>query len=54
MKRDHVQEVGNYFGTNSRARANNSRAIGWKPKYTTEDMLASIRPEVEAILKQKK
>ncbi|GJE96185.1 NAD(P)-binding protein [Phanerochaete sordida] len=47
-------ETGNYWGTNSRARANHSRALGWKPKYTTQDMLASIKPEVEAILKQQK
>ncbi|GJE96186.1 NAD(P)-binding protein [Phanerochaete sordida] len=47
-------EIGNYFGTNSRARANHSRALGWKPRYTTQDMLASIKPEVEAILRQQK
>ena len=44
--------MGNYWGTNSRARATHSRSLGWKPKYTTQDMLASIKPEVEAILKQ--
>ena len=47
-----VQDVGYYFGTNSRARANHSRSLGWKPKYTKEDMLKSIKPEVEAIAKQ--
>lgn len=38
------------FGSNSRATANRSRAIGWRPKYTTKDMLASIKAEVEASL----
>lgn len=41
---------GTYLGTNSRARAERSRALGWKPTKTTEDLLASIRPEVEAIV----
>ncbi|RPD82721.1 NAD-P-binding protein [Lentinus tigrinus ALCF2SS1-7] len=41
-----------YSGTNSRCRANRARALGWKPKYTAEDMLKSIRPEVEAITKK--
>ncbi|KAG6830660.1 hypothetical protein H0H92_015557 [Tricholoma furcatifolium] len=39
-----------YFGTNSRCRANRSRAIGWKPKYTTESMYEGIAPEVDALL----
>ncbi|KAI0368793.1 NAD-P-binding protein [Pilatotrama ljubarskyi] len=38
------------FGANSRARAEQARTLGWAPKYSTGDMLASIRPEVEAIL----
>lgn len=46
-------ENGNYWGTNSRCRATHSRALGWKPKYTKQDMLASIKPEVEAIRKQR-
>ncbi|KII89892.1 hypothetical protein PLICRDRAFT_40076 [Plicaturopsis crispa FD-325 SS-3] len=40
-----------YLGSNSRARANRSKALGWKPTRTTEDLLASIKPEAEAILK---
>ncbi|KAF8137162.1 hypothetical protein EV363DRAFT_652065 [Boletus edulis] len=40
------------LGTNSRCKANRARALGWKPKYTTEDMLKSIRGEVEWQLKQ--
>ena len=43
-----------YSGTNSRCRANRARALGWKPKYTSEDMLKSIRPEVEACLKKQR
>ncbi|KAF4596514.1 hypothetical protein EYR38_007901 [Pleurotus pulmonarius] len=43
-----------YLGSNSRARANHSRAIGWTPKKTTADMLASIRAEVEEVLKRAK
>jgi len=39
-----------YFGTNSRCRADRSRSIGWKPTKTTKDMLASIKPEVDAML----
>jgi len=38
-----------YLGSNSRARAERSRSIGWKPTKTTEDMLASIKGEVEFI-----
>ncbi|EGO24512.1 hypothetical protein SERLADRAFT_467949 [Serpula lacrymans var. lacrymans S7.9] len=41
---------GAYLGSNSRCRAERSRSIGWNPKYTTQDMLASIKPEVEASL----
>ena len=47
------EKAGWYSGTNSRCRANRGRSIGWKPKYTTEDMLKSIYPEVEALWKQK-
>lgn len=46
-------EMGSYFGTNARCRANHARALGWAPKYTTEDLLASMKPEVEAILQEK-
>ncbi|KAH7915630.1 hypothetical protein BJ138DRAFT_1176400 [Hygrophoropsis aurantiaca] len=34
-----------YLGSNSRCKAVRSRAIGWKPAYTTEDMLKSIKIE---------
>ncbi|KAF5382083.1 hypothetical protein D9615_004318 [Tricholomella constricta] len=42
-----------YLGSNSRCRANRSRAIGWKPTKTTADMLASVKLEVEASLNRK-
>jgi len=39
-----------YLGSNSRARANRSRSIGWKPTKTTQDMLDSVKGEVLAEL----
>ncbi|KAI0342694.1 NAD-P-binding protein [Trametopsis cervina] len=48
------EAIGNYFGTNSRARANHSRSLGWDPKLGPQDMLNSIYPEVAATLKQQK
>jgi len=41
-----------YLGSNSRCRANRSRSIGWKPVHTKQDMLASIKPEVEVMIKK--
>ncbi|PCH43206.1 NAD(P)-binding protein [Wolfiporia cocos MD-104 SS10] len=46
------EDVGLYSGSTSRCRADRARAIGWKPEYTTADMVKSIKPEVEAIWKQ--
>ena len=49
------EEVRKYFpkgttlGGNSRCRADRSRAIGWKPKRTTKDMLASIKQEFRLV-----
>ena len=40
------------MGTNSRAVANRSRSIGWKPVKTTKDLLASVKPEVIALAKK--
>ncbi|KAG6853598.1 hypothetical protein C0991_002921 [Blastosporella zonata] len=40
----------NFFGANSRCRANRSRAIGWRPTKTARDLLASIKPEVESLV----
>ncbi|KAN0086261.1 hypothetical protein V8E55_007395 [Tylopilus felleus] len=42
-----------WYGSNSRCRASRARGLGWKPKLTTEDMLESIRGEVEWQLKHK-
>ncbi|KAI5997250.1 hypothetical protein F5J12DRAFT_851731 [Pisolithus orientalis] len=36
-----------FLGTNARCLARRARALGWKPKYTTEDAFKSIKPEVE-------
>ncbi|KAL7278981.1 hypothetical protein ACG7TL_006813 [Trametes sanguinea] len=46
------EKFGNYSGSNSRCRADRGRSIGWKPRYTTEDMLKSIKPEVIAFKKK--
>ncbi|KAG6379926.1 hypothetical protein JVT61DRAFT_10493 [Boletus reticuloceps] len=42
-----------WYGSNSRCKANRARGLGWKPKHTTEDILKSIRGEVEWQLKHK-
>lgn len=42
-----------YLGSNSRCRATRSLSIGWKPTKSTSDMLASIQPEMEALIKKK-
>lgn len=39
------------FGANTVTVGTRSRALGWKPKHTKVDLLASIRGEVEAVLK---
>jgi len=38
------------FGTSSRGIADHSRAIGWKPKFTKEDMIASIKVEIQDVI----
>jgi len=43
-------ELVHYNGTHCRCRADRSRAIGWKPVKTTQDFLASMKPEVEALI----
>ncbi|PCH34191.1 NAD(P)-binding protein [Wolfiporia cocos MD-104 SS10] len=48
----HDELVGNYSGSTARCRADRGRAIGWKPRYTTADMIASIKPEVELLWKK--
>lgn len=39
------------MGTNARAKSNRSRSIGWQPKKTTKDFLATIKEEVEEIIR---
>ncbi|KAN0073836.1 hypothetical protein V8E55_012090 [Tylopilus felleus] len=39
------------LGTNCKCVATRARALGWKPKYTVDDMLKGIRGEVEEHLK---
>ncbi|KAL5519747.1 hypothetical protein ACEPAG_1407 [Sanghuangporus baumii] len=39
-----------YFGPNSRCKPTRSLALGWKPTHTTKDLLASIKPEIEALI----
>lgn len=41
-----------YLGSNSRCVAERSLSIGWKPRKTTADFLASIREEAEALIKR--
>ncbi|KIP05180.1 hypothetical protein PHLGIDRAFT_31023 [Phlebiopsis gigantea 11061_1 CR5-6] len=47
-------ESGYYYGSNSRCRATHSRSLGWAPKYDKNDMLASIKPEIQALIKLRK
>jgi hypothetical protein len=53
-----AREVRKYFpngtslGSNSRCRAERGYQIGWQPSYVTQDMLSSIKEEVEAALSQ--
>ncbi|KAF8656882.1 hypothetical protein AX16_002427 [Volvariella volvacea WC 439] len=42
-----------YLGSNSRCKASRARALGWKPKKTTADMLASIHAEVVVLSSRK-
>ncbi|PAV17650.1 NAD-binding protein [Pyrrhoderma noxium] len=40
-----------FFGTNSRCIASRARSIGWNPKHSTADLMASIRPEIEEMIR---
>ncbi|OSD08792.1 NAD-P-binding protein [Trametes coccinea BRFM310] len=42
------------LGSNARGRAEQIRTLGWKPKYTTADLFANIKPEVQAHAPAKK
>jgi len=41
-----------HLGSNARCRATRSLSIGWKPVKSTSDMLASIRPEIESLIRK--
>lgn len=43
-----------YLGTNARCRGRRGRLLGWKPKYTTEDMFKSIKFEAEYVIQHEK
>ncbi|KAI0649350.1 NAD-P-binding protein [Trametes meyenii] len=53
------EELDKYFGgseslgTNVRCRAERGRALGWTPLKTSEDMLLSIKPEIEDVLSRR-
>ncbi|EIW84046.1 NAD(P)-binding protein [Coniophora puteana RWD-64-598 SS2] len=38
------------LGTNALCHANRGRALGWKPKYTVDDLYKSVKPEAEILL----
>jgi len=38
------------LGTNALCHANRGRALGWKPKYTIDDLYKSLKPEAEVLL----
>jgi len=40
-----------YQGTNSRARGDRARALGWRPVKTTEDFVESVKAEAEFLIK---
>jgi len=45
-----LQKLWPFLATNSYARADRSRALGWKPTRGKEDFLANVKQEVEAFL----
>ncbi len=49
-----TEEIAGIWGSNARVKAPHSRSIGWQPRLTTQDFLASIDAEVDAIIKQQK
>ncbi|KZT03271.1 NAD(P)-binding protein [Laetiporus sulphureus 93-53] len=46
------EAIGLYYGSNVRCTADRGRSIGWKPRKTTKDMIASIKPEVQSLWKE--
>jgi len=49
---DKYLDGSSYLGSNARCKGNRGRALGWKPVKTTADMLASLKPEVEAMIRK--
>ena len=45
-----LQKLWPFLATNSYARADRSRALGWKPTRGKEEFLANVKQEVEAFL----
>lgn len=41
-----------FFGGNARCVGNSSHALGWKPVKNEKDLVASVKPEVEALLRK--
>ncbi|KAG2121222.1 hypothetical protein DEU56DRAFT_746826, partial [Suillus clintonianus] len=41
---------GAYLGSNSRARAERAKLIGWNSVHTVNSLWASLRPETEAMV----
>lgn len=46
-----LQGFDTYFGSCSRGRSTHAYALGWKPKYMNKDFMATIKDEVDLILK---
>ncbi len=49
-----TEEISGIWGSNARVRSPHARSLGWEPKLTIEDFLASIDSEVEAIIQSQK
>ncbi|KAI0077637.1 NAD-P-binding protein [Panus rudis PR-1116 ss-1] len=46
------EEMGNFFGSNTRSHSTHSYAIGWKPKHSVQELFDTLRSEVQITLKQ--
>lgn len=49
-----TEEIAGIWGSNARVKSPHARSLGWAPKLTTKDFLASIDAEVEVFTKQQK
>lgn len=43
---------GRWMGSNSRARAERAKLIGWNPVHTIDSLWASLKPEIEAMVEK--